>query len=53
MFCRQGQFAPRRRIGSSVNAFDDERVARAIIESGRKKLIFAGLSLEVCAALRP
>jgi nicotinamidase-related amidase len=36
---------------SSVNAFDDERVARAIIESGRKKLIFAGLSLEVCAAL--
>ena len=36
---------------SSVNAFEDERVARAIIESGRKKLIFAGLSLEVCAAL--
>jgi nicotinamidase-related amidase len=36
---------------SSVNAFDDEREARAIIESGRKKLIFAGLSLEVCAAL--
>ena len=36
---------------SSVNAFDDERVARAIIATGRKKLIFAGLSLEVCAAL--
>ena len=36
---------------SSVNAFDDERVARAIMGTGRKKLIFAGISLEVCAAL--
>src|SRR6476659_8969654 len=36
---------------SSVNAFDDERVARAIMGSGRKKLIFAGISLEVCAAM--
>ena len=36
---------------SSINAFDDERVARAIAATGRKKLIFAGLSLEVCAAL--
>jgi nicotinamidase-related amidase len=36
---------------SSVNAFDDARVARAIMGTGRKKLIFAGLSLEVCAAL--
>jgi nicotinamidase-related amidase len=36
---------------SSVNAFDDERVASAIEATGRKKLIFAGLSLEVCAAL--
>jgi nicotinamidase-related amidase len=36
---------------SSVNAFDDERVARAIVGSGRKKLIFAGISLEVCAAV--
>src|SRR6202521_2648059 len=36
---------------SSVNAFDDARVARAIQATGRKKLIFAGLSLEVCAAL--
>src|SRR6201987_1983861 len=36
---------------SSVNAFDDERVARAILGTGRKKLIFAGLLLEVCAAL--
>lgn len=35
---------------SSVNAFDDPRVARAIDATGRKKLIFAGLSLEVCAA---
>src|SRR5260221_5837822 len=35
---------------SSVNAFDDDRVARAIEATGRKKLIFAGISLEVCAA---
>ncbi len=35
---------------SSVNAYDDERVAKAIEASGRKKLIFAGISLEVCAA---
>src|SRR2546428_3589304 len=35
---------------SSVNAFDDERVAGAIAATGRKKLIFAGISLEVCAA---
>jgi hypothetical protein len=33
-----------------VNAFDDVRVARAIEATGRKKLIFAGISLEVCAA---
>ena len=36
---------------SSVNAFDDPEVARAIDATGRKKLIFAGVSLEVCAAL--
>ena len=36
---------------STVNAFDDTRVARAIEATGRKKLISAGLSLEVCAAL--
>src|ERR1700751_6074084 len=36
---------------SSVNPYDDSRVARAIEATGRKKLIFAGLSLEVCAAL--
>jgi nicotinamidase-related amidase len=35
---------------STVNAFDDPPVARAIEATGRKKLIFAGLSLEVCAA---
>jgi nicotinamidase-related amidase len=36
---------------SSVNAFDDQEVARAIDATGRKKLIFAGVSLEVCTAL--
>src|SRR5260370_11122109 len=36
---------------SSVNAFDGARVARAIQATGRKNLIFAGISLEVCAAL--
>jgi nicotinamidase-related amidase len=35
---------------STVNAFDDPPVARAIEATGGKKLIFAGLSLEVCAA---
>ena len=35
---------------SSVNAFDDPVVAQAITGTGRKKLIFAGISLEVCAA---
>ena len=35
---------------SSVNAFDDAQVAQAIAKTGRKKLIFAGVSLEVCAA---
>lgn len=35
---------------SSVNAFDDATVAKAIKSTGRKKLIFAGISLEVCAA---
>jgi nicotinamidase-related amidase len=36
---------------SSVNAFDDARVVGAIDATNRKKLIFAGISLEVCAAL--
>ena len=35
---------------SSVNAFDDPKVANAILGTGRNKLIFAGISLEVCAA---
>src|ERR1700745_2367386 len=35
---------------SSVNAFDDPDVAQAIAVTRRKKLIFAGISLEVCAA---
>jgi nicotinamidase-related amidase len=35
---------------SSVNAFDDPPVAQAIAATERKKLIFAGVSLEVCAA---
>src|ERR1700760_1486317 len=35
---------------SSVNAFDDPKVAQAINATGRTKLIFAGISLEVCAA---
>ena len=35
---------------TSVNAWDDERVAHAIHTTGRSKLIFAGVSLEVCAA---
>lgn len=35
---------------SSVNAFDDPAVSEAILATGRKKLIFAGISLEVCAA---
>jgi hypothetical protein len=30
--------------------FDDARVTRAIEATGRKKLIFAGISIEVCAA---
>jgi nicotinamidase-related amidase len=35
---------------ATVNAFDDARVFRAIETTGRKKLIFAGVSLEICAA---
>jgi nicotinamidase-related amidase len=34
---------------SSVNLYDDARVVKAIEATGRKKLIFAGISLEVCA----
>lgn len=35
---------------TTVSAWDDPRVAKAIQATGRSKLIFAGLSLEVCAA---
>ncbi len=35
---------------STVNAWDDPKVAAAIEGTGRKKLIFAGISVEVCAA---
>ena len=35
---------------SSVNLWDDAKVAAAIEATGRRKLIFAGISLEVCAA---
>lgn len=35
---------------TTVNAWDDPRVAAAIEATGREKLIFAGVSLEVCAA---
>jgi nicotinamidase-related amidase len=34
---------------STVNAWDDPKVAAAIAATGRRKLIFAGISLEVCA----
>src|SRR6266404_1097953 len=37
-------------LSKAAKAFDDERVSRAIAATGRKKLIFAGISLEVCAA---
>ncbi len=35
---------------TTVNAWDDPRVEAAIRATGRTKLIFAGISLEVCAA---
>ncbi|MFC9651152.1 isochorismatase family protein [Streptomyces sp. NPDC056937] len=35
----------------SVNAWHDDRVRHAIEATGRQKLIFAGVSLEVCATL--
>jgi nicotinamidase-related amidase len=34
----------------TVNAFDDARVSRAIEATRRKRVIFAGISLEICAA---
>lgn len=35
---------------TTVNAWDDPRVEAAIRATGRSKLVFAGVSLEVCAA---
>ena len=35
----------------TVNAWHDSRVRGAIKATGRKKLVFAGISLEVCATL--
>src|SRR5579859_694223 len=36
---------------TTVNAFDEPRFARAVEATGRKKLIIAGVSTEVCLAL--
>jgi nicotinamidase-related amidase len=36
---------------TTVNAFDDDRFAEAVKATGRKKLIIAGVSTEVCLAL--
>ncbi len=35
---------------TTVNAFDDDRFAKAVEATGRKKLIIAGVSIEVCLA---
>jgi len=35
---------------STAPSFDDARVSRAIEATGRKKLVLAGVSLEICAA---
>ena len=36
---------------TTVNAFDEPRFAKAVEAAGRKKLIIAGVSTEVCLAL--
>ncbi len=36
---------------TTVNAFDDDRFAKAVEATKRKKLIIAGVSIEVCVAL--
>jgi nicotinamidase-related amidase len=36
---------------TTVNAFDDSRFSKAVEATGRKKLIIAGVSTEVCLAL--
>jgi len=38
-------------VRTTVNAFDDARFAKAVEATGRKKLIIAGVSTEVCLAL--
>src|SRR5207244_11523606 len=38
---------------TTVNAFDDARFAKAVEATGRKKLIIAGVSTEVCLAFPP
>src|SRR2546428_9921088 len=38
-------------IRTTVNAFDEPRFAKAVEATGRKKLIIAGVSTEVCLAL--
>lgn len=35
---------------TTVNAWDDPRIVQAVEATGRRKLIIAGISLEVCAA---
>ena len=35
---------------TTVNAFDDDRFAKAVEAAGRKKLIIAGVSTEICLA---
>ncbi|EOX3118154.1 TPA: isochorismatase family protein [Vibrio cholerae] len=36
-------------VRSKINAWDDERVVRAIESTNRKQLVVAGVSLEICA----
>lgn len=36
---------------TTVNAFDEPRFAKAVEATGRKKLVIAGVSIEVCLAL--
>jgi nicotinamidase-related amidase len=36
---------------TTVNAFDEPRFAKAVAATGRKKLVIAGVSTEVCLAL--
>lgn len=37
-------------VRSKINAFDDPRVVAAIEKTGRRQLVVAGISLEICAA---